>query len=559
MKKYILPILGMVTLPVVAQNMTDAVSIASKDIAGSARYRAMGGAFGALGGEVSAMGDNPAGLGVFRGSDQMVLTPSLSINTTGTNGSNKIKSTKADAAFSNLGFVMSFKTSGSSSLSFVNFGVNIRHSEGINRKYKTALSNAEFSMGEYMANRACNALLVDGHYGIKGYLGTDDAWSNNLYPLSTLVGYNSYAIDDELADGNTYTIIPKAGVDKDGYSCVGNQQLYVKQKTRMDEYDINLAANWDDFFYAGLTVSIADYSSITNSGYYEDFGSGQEMDYYNDIETKGSGASVKAGMLIRPTDQLRIGAAVHSPTWIKLTDYYSADSKTHLVKDRAYSGSYDYRYRYFSPWEYQLSAAYIFGKKGLVSVEYDMTDYATAKMKKVEDDFGGSWSVDPFADLNDAMQNDYLTLQHTIKAGAEYRLTNTMSLRAGYVFKSSPYQSCTFDNVSRSWTNGNFGDDNTLLFDSSTKPNYTLLNTQQYFSCGVGWRWKDWFLDLSVQDRIMKEKVASFPTTDAIKNVNYDDGYVEFSNSWEYGAVRATYVDMVTNSLRFDLTIGMTF
>lgn len=48
-----------------AQDITDAVRYSTEGMTGTARYRAMSGAFGALGGDLSAMGVNPAGSAVF--------------------------------------------------------------------------------------------------------------------------------------------------------------------------------------------------------------------------------------------------------------------------------------------------------------------------------------------------------------------------------------------------------------------------------------------------------------------------------------------------------------
>ena len=48
-----------------AQNLEDVLRYSTEDLNGSARYQALGGAFGALGGDLSAITNNPAGSSVF--------------------------------------------------------------------------------------------------------------------------------------------------------------------------------------------------------------------------------------------------------------------------------------------------------------------------------------------------------------------------------------------------------------------------------------------------------------------------------------------------------------
>ena len=66
MKKIIpLLLIGLSLTNVKAQQIPDALRYAQDDITGSARYRAMSGAFGALGGDLSALNVNPAGSAIF--------------------------------------------------------------------------------------------------------------------------------------------------------------------------------------------------------------------------------------------------------------------------------------------------------------------------------------------------------------------------------------------------------------------------------------------------------------------------------------------------------------
>ena len=53
---------------ILAQDITDAVRYSMDEIQGTARFRAMSGAFGALGGDMSSVNINPAGSAIFNNS-----------------------------------------------------------------------------------------------------------------------------------------------------------------------------------------------------------------------------------------------------------------------------------------------------------------------------------------------------------------------------------------------------------------------------------------------------------------------------------------------------------
>lgn len=577
MKRYILPLLGIIALPMNAQNISDAVRYGSDNISGTARYRAMGGAFGALGGDPSSMSDNPAGMGIYRGTSEISFTPNLSFAHSHVDGfdipngalSYKSKQTKADCSVSNLAYIISFKTDNCEHLVNFNFGVGFNHKDGVSRRYKMILEWPSYSFGDYLANRANNALLQNGHYGNPAYLESDEAWKNSSIPLSVFYGCgidgenNKFNPDFPLLMNNVAaegTPAQYEGVDnfdhifnRDAFQC-----MYVTEKTRNDEYNINFSGNWEDYIYGGLTVAINDFNSIIETEFREDYQEdyrGEYTIYQNGLETKGTGIGIKAGVLIKPTDTWRIGFAAHTPTWYRMEDTYDGamcTERTNYTVDKVYVD----KYRYQSPWQMQLSSAWVLGNSALFSVEADMKDFGTQKYKVSRD----SWeNEDAFDDLN-SMFKDYTKIQMTYKAGLEYRVSKVFSVRMGYAHKGSPYDKNLYDHpeTPRSMNNGSFWDDNTYLFDSSTKPNHTILGSQQFYSGGIGWGGDWWHIDLSCVNRVQNEKLAAFPTTDAIYNID-NSGYVTMTEDPGYGAVRATYCDLKTRTLMWDLTFGMKF
>ena len=84
MKKNII-IIGfcLLTSFVSGQNLTDGLRYSMEDIGGTARFRAMSGAFNSLGGDMSAIALNPAGSSIFTRSE-------MTLSLQGTNAKNEV-------------------------------------------------------------------------------------------------------------------------------------------------------------------------------------------------------------------------------------------------------------------------------------------------------------------------------------------------------------------------------------------------------------------------------------------------------------------------------------
>lgn len=161
--------------------------------------------------------------------------------------------------------------------------------------------------------------------------------------------------------------------------------------------------------------------------------------FNNYLDVQASGISLQVGAIAKLTDAIRIGAAYESPTW-----YDVEESITQSVSARRADGSggtiteiidpnvvnifapYDLR----TPGSISGSLAYIFGKKGLISIDYSSKNYSSLKFKP---------SSDPLFAENNRQINQDLTNVGTLRIGGEYRVSN-WSLRAGYRNEQSPYK-----------------------------------------------------------------------------------------------------------------------
>ena len=94
MKKiFALAIVSLAMTSIQAQDINDALRYAQTDLGGTARFRAMSGAFGALGGDFSAINVNPAGSAIFANNQVGVTLSNYNTN----NSSNYFGNNSSDS------------------------------------------------------------------------------------------------------------------------------------------------------------------------------------------------------------------------------------------------------------------------------------------------------------------------------------------------------------------------------------------------------------------------------------------------------------------------------
>jgi long-subunit fatty acid transport protein len=185
----------------------------------------------------------------------------------------------------------------------------------------------------------------------------------------------------------------------------------------------------------------------------------RELRFNNDLYTYGTGFSFQIGAIAKVTNEVRLGLAYESPTWYRLSDEFS-QSLTAMSKNISGELPTDVVnpnvINYYAPYKLQTpgkvtgSFAYVFGKRGLISIDYALKNYGNTKFKPESDSY--------FGDLNSQMSN---TLASTgeLRIGAEYKI-KALSIRAGYRFEESPYKNSQTIGDFNSYSGGlgyNFG------------------------------------------------------------------------------------------------------
>jgi hypothetical protein len=132
LKKYILFLFLLFPVIINAQNLNDVLNLSDNKINGTARFESMGGAFGALGGDLSAINVNPAGSAVFN-DNEYGFTLSVEKKTNKTFFFNNSESEDDNKfSFNQGGAVWLLKNSGEGNINKISFGFNAQ----TNNSYK---------------------------------------------------------------------------------------------------------------------------------------------------------------------------------------------------------------------------------------------------------------------------------------------------------------------------------------------------------------------------------------------------------------------------------------
>lgn len=424
------------TITMQAQNFEDIVRFGRQPNPGTARSAAMGGAFTALGGDISAITNNPAGIGVFRRSE-LSFTPLLNFAKTEASGE---KMNKTAFQMGGLGGVLSLYSSAFDWKGF-NIGFYYTNLNNFNRDTRQIVPVSNNSFTDMLAMSAGNAN------------------SDNLDGFTTGLAYDAYLLDRDPETGYYRSIL---GTDEDVA-----QVKDINERGYQGEYTLAFGTNFQDKLYIGASIGIQNIYYKMTSQFQEapDVNSPSGLDYYNFLEYKkmnGVGTNIKFGVIYRPIPELRIGAAIHSPTWYNMNytmntamDSYFITSPTEKEEYRFWTPSYkmDIDFDMRTPWRASVGLAAVLGQKAIISADYEFVKYTDAYFQNASDGYN-------YRGENDDIKL-YLRPTHNFRTGAEFRANNIVSLRAGYSFWDSPYYE-TDKSYNRvlSWSTGiglNFG------------------------------------------------------------------------------------------------------
>lgn len=448
-----------------AQNVTDLLRFSQNQSMGTARSQGMGGAFGAVGADYSALQINPAGLALYRRNEAH-----LSMGINADIGNAKYFGTGASDSrtgfhIPSMGIVLSnvYNDMGQDRVSGL---VSINFAAGLNR---VASFQQNFTMNGINTNNSVLDYLVERANGtdVSQYRNSNinDPMNNYLNDLGAQA-WTTYLIDTSPGSNTTYT------------SRLANAANYnLKQSTQgsirgaIYEYNVSAGANISNLIYVGASLVFTNIRYEKTESFDEQVVAADHINFYkgaritSDISAAGSGVSGRFGVIVKPVDFIRFGVSAQTPARISIKDefrftttgFFTNTTNTYDPQAKDYV-----EYQVLTPARYTGSMAFVFSSFGLISADVEMVDYASAQFK--------SNNID-YSTINQSARN---TLQQSMnyRIGAEFKfddasgnLADSYRIRAGWALMGSPYQTTAFNvsqsNLQRQLYSGGFG----MIFD----------------------------------------------------------------------------------------------
>jgi hypothetical protein len=470
MKKIYLTILVLYSSFAFAQELTtqDALRYAIEDMNGTARFRGMSGAFGALGGDLSSIAINPAGSLFFNNNFASF---------TGTNNNKRTNSkyfgTNTKDNFSTLdvnqiGVVFVFNdTREESNWKKLSLALNYENTNNFDNSIFSAGLNPNNTISQYFLDFAQGVplnILNNSNYG-----------NLNFSDQQAFLGYQAFLfdpVDDSNPNNTSYTSnVPSGG---------NYYQEFIQTSNGFNgKVSANFASAYKNRIFIGMNLNIHFTDYIKSSTVYERNNNSpnlgvQEIAFNNEVYTFGRGFSFNLGAIAKVTEEFRVGLAYESPTWYRLNDElsqsisaYSTDGPDDFF-DRFNPNVINIypTYRLQTPGKWTGSAAYTFGNRGLISADITTKDYSSTKFRPVNEPLYRNLNTQMSQELGNAIE---------LRIGGEYRIKQ-VSLRGGYRFEQSPYENSDYISDLTGFSLGagyNFGE---------SRLDLSFANSQRYFN-----------------------------------------------------------------------------
>ena len=426
------------------------LSLSQRESVGTARSMGMGGAFTSLGADMASFGYNPAGFGMYQRNE---ISATLGVGIAQAKNYNAYNATDNSAvrvAINNMG--ASFKVyEGSGKLTAINFAFGYNKTADFNYDMSYQSPMTVSSLADAFADMAnANGLTLNSQNKITDNRGYYD-YDMDPYFWGAVMGYKGGLINkgangwypDEIANGAQMT-----------------QRTTLQSRGSAGEFSFAFGFNIDNIFYFGASLDIQSIARKQSINYSEQisYEQGAQPDataypyqltdfrYVQSVNVEGSGIGAKFGVVVRPVEALRIGFAVHTPTYYSMAYRYSTSLTSaavsagdnpygwEVINGNVYAEEFtpvlidggDYRWTFTTPTRLLAGISCSIGPYAVLSADYEYSFNRALR-----------WNYTPTnTGYTNAVFRNNLMGTHTVRAGIEAKPLPWLSLRAGGGFRT---------------------------------------------------------------------------------------------------------------------------
>ncbi|MBQ0080180.1 MAG: hypothetical protein KBS95_01325 [Alistipes sp.] len=413
---------------------TDLLELSQRQTFSTARSHAMGGAFTSLGADLAAVAYNPAGLGMYQHNDASF---SMAFNidratTTGAMDMSNGKNTNTRFGFNNIGIALNLYKA-NSRIKSVTFAISYNKLADYNYNRSFVSYDNVGSLADAFSDLAQGGkLYINNENRITDRNGYVD-FNMNPYYWGDVLAYKCGLINNPTSN-QWYP-------DEIGNGALMNHFYNIRSRGSAGEISFAVGANLNNVLYFGASIDIATIRRTQNIYYGENINYSEQpsfdelpsqlrtFGYEQSTKISGIGVGAKFGITLRPVSMLRIGLAIHTPTYYSVSYQYeammtseartangiiSAQEISRLLIDER-----EYRWKFSSPTRVLTGISYTF-PYAILSADYEYDRYSAM-----------SYSGAPFnvSSYNNDIANNFQNA-HIVRVGLEIPMKKSY-LRAG--------------------------------------------------------------------------------------------------------------------------------
>lgn len=418
----LLILMGMgMTCPLFAQNETDLLRYSWTEGGGSLRSLAMGQSLGAVGADLSNLGGNPAGLGMYRRGD-IAMNLGVASASTRILAPNTIlpqRDSQSHGQVSQAGLVLTLPAL-DPDWPFFTLGIGYQKVADLNQQIRytgAQLPASLLSLFREQANGYAPSALKE------------------TFPFGADLAWYTYLLDPATGTNDQYvSAIPE------GHGVTARKE--VERSGQIAETNIALAANFRHRLFLGATlvlprVYFTESTRLTELGRPDTLAL-YEWTYTEDLTVDGNGIQGRLGLIWAASDWLRFGASYQTPGRLALDDSYETRMSSRFRAGEAYEAASPFNrltYAVRTPARLSGSAAFLFGKYGILSAQYERVDHGGGALRP-------RWRSDRYAydyEVENETASRIYQVAHNVRIGTEWRIHSLYRLRLGVSQEMTPF------------------------------------------------------------------------------------------------------------------------